>query len=79
MLLILIQHEEGYWGQTPISEFLRSEPKFAEPTARPEGVVRCTAAKLVSDPNNSYEGRAKGTMNLDSDPNNPPNHIGKPT
>ncbi len=51
-------------------EFLGSEPKFAEPTARPEGAVRCTAAKLVSDPNNS-EGRAKGTMNLDSDPKNP--------
>ncbi len=30
---------------------LGSEPKFAEPTARPEGAVRCTAAKLVSDPN----------------------------
>ncbi len=35
-------------------EFLGSEPKFAEPTARPEGAVRCTAAKLVSDPNNSF-------------------------
>jgi len=34
-------------------EFLGSEPKFAEPTARPKGAVRCTAAKLVSDPNNS--------------------------
>ncbi len=34
-------------------EFLGSEPKFAEPTARPEGAVRCTAAKLVSDPKNS--------------------------
>ncbi len=36
-----------------MQEFLGSEPKFAEPTARPEGAVRCTAAKLVSDPNNS--------------------------
>ncbi len=35
-------------------EFLGSEPKFAEPMARPEGAVRCTAAKLVSDPNNSF-------------------------
>ena len=34
-------------------EFLGSEPKFAEPSARPEGAVQCTAAKLVSDPNNS--------------------------
>ncbi len=34
-------------------EFWGAEPKFAEPTARPEGAVRCTAAKLVSDPNNS--------------------------
>ncbi len=37
-----------------LPEFLGSEPKFAEPTARPEGAVRCTAAKLVSDPNNSF-------------------------
>ena len=36
-------------------EFLGSEPKFAEPTARPDGAVRCTAAKLVSDPNNSFK------------------------
>ncbi len=35
------------------AEFLGSEPKFAEPMARPEGAVPCTAAKLVSDPNNS--------------------------
>ncbi len=34
-------------------ELLGSEPKFTKPTARPEGAVRCTAAKLVSDPNNS--------------------------
>ncbi len=54
-------------------EFLGSEPKFAEPTVRPEGAVRYTAAKLVSDPNNSPEGRANGTMNLDSDPKNPTN------
>ncbi len=35
------------------AEFLGSEPKFAEPLARPAGAVRRTAAKLVSDPNNS--------------------------
>ncbi len=46
-------------------EFLGSEPKFAEPTAHLEGAVRCTAAKLVSDPNNS-----KGSANLGSDPKN---------
>ncbi len=38
---------------TPSLEFLGSEPKFTEPTARPEGAARSTAAKLVSDPNNS--------------------------
>ncbi len=32
--------------------FLGSEPKFAEPSARPQGAVPCSAAKLVSDPNN---------------------------
>ncbi len=32
--------------------FLGAEPKFAEPSARPEGAVLRTAAKLVSDPNN---------------------------
>jgi hypothetical protein len=32
--------------------FLGSEPKFAKPAACPGGAVRCTAAKLVSDPNN---------------------------
>jgi len=32
--------------------FLGSEPKFAEPSARPSGAVLRTAAKLVSDPNN---------------------------
>ncbi len=31
---------------------LGSEPKFTEPSARPAGAVRSTAAKLVSDPNN---------------------------
>jgi truncated hemoglobin YjbI len=31
---------------------LGSEPKFDEPSARPEGAVLRTAAKLVSDPNN---------------------------
>ena len=36
-----------------LGEFLGSEPKFAEPLARPEGAVHRTAAKLVSDPNNS--------------------------
>ena len=30
-----------------------SEPKFTEPSARPPGAVLRTAAKLVSDPNNS--------------------------
>jgi len=34
------------------SGFLGAEPKFAEPSARPEGAVLRTAAKLVSDPNN---------------------------
>jgi len=34
-------------------EFLGSEPKFAEPSARPKGAAQCAAAKLVSDPNNS--------------------------
>jgi hypothetical protein len=32
--------------------FLGSEPKFAVPSAHPEGAVRRTAAKLVPDPNN---------------------------
>ena len=32
--------------------FLGSESKFAEPSARPEGAVLRTAAKLASDPNN---------------------------
>jgi len=67
----ILQATGGLLGSdTNFMEFLGSEPKFAEPTARPEGAVRCIAAKLVSDPNNS-EGRAKGTMNLDSDPKNP--------
>ncbi len=43
-------------------EFLGSEPKFAEPTARPEGAVRCTAAKLVSDPNNSPGSNVQVTL-----------------
>ncbi len=33
-----------------------SEPKFAEPLARPPGALLRTAAKLVSDPNNSETG-----------------------
>ena len=62
----LIKSREGYFIKArilllvvvfdcshPIREFLGSEPKFTEPTARPEGAVRCTAVKLVSDPNNS--------------------------
>ncbi len=40
------------YGPAAERGFLGSEPKFAQPTARPEGAVRCTAAKLVSDPNN---------------------------
>jgi hypothetical protein len=32
--------------------FLGSEPKFAEPLARPQGAMLRIAAKLVSDPNN---------------------------
>ena len=36
-------------------EFLGSEPQFAEPSARPVGAVPCTAAKWVSDPNNSNQ------------------------
>ncbi len=39
------------------AEFLGSEPKFAEPSARPPGAVLRTAAKLVSDPNNSQTPR----------------------
>ena len=35
------------------TEFLGSEPKFAEPSARPGGAAQRAAAKLVSDPNNS--------------------------
>ena len=34
-------------------EFFGSEPKFPKPTARPSGALLRTAAKLVSDPNNS--------------------------
>ena len=34
-------------------EFLGSEPQFAKPSARPVGAVPCSAAKWVSDPNNS--------------------------
>ncbi len=37
---------------SPDARLLGSEPKFAEPVARPTGAVLCTAAKLVSDPNN---------------------------
>ncbi len=36
----------------PPLRFLGSEPKFTEPSARPQGAVLCTAVKLVSDPNN---------------------------
>src|SRR5665647_1449568 len=39
-------------GDPTVCGFLGSEPKFAEPLARPEGAVPCTAAKLVSDTNN---------------------------
>ena len=38
-------------GSPPPSSFLGSEPKFVKPMARPLGAVRCTATKLVSDPN----------------------------
>jgi beta-lysine 5,6-aminomutase alpha subunit len=34
------------------SGFLGSEPKFAEPSAPPNGVAQSATAKLVSDPNN---------------------------
>jgi site-specific recombinase XerC len=37
--------------RTVQERFLGSEPKFAEPSARPSGAVLRTAAKLVSDPN----------------------------
>jgi len=53
-----------------VTEFLGSEPKFAEPTARPTGAVRCTAAKLVSDPNNSVHIKLRDgrecTVDIDS-------------
>ena len=40
-------------GDPMVWEFLGSEPQFAKPTAPPAGAVPCTAAKWVSDPNNS--------------------------
>ena len=40
-------------GDPMVWEFLGSEPQFAKPSARPAGAVPCTAAKWVSDPNNS--------------------------
>src|SRR5665811_1089786 len=39
-------------GDPTVCGLLGSEPKFAEPLARPKGVLRRNAAKLVSDPNN---------------------------
>jgi len=36
----------------PALWFLGSEPKFAQPSAGPQGTALCAAAKLVSDPNN---------------------------
>jgi hypothetical protein len=39
-------------GDPTVCGLLGSEPKFAEPLARPEGALRRNAAKLVSDPNN---------------------------
>ena len=62
---VVIKSREGYFIKArilllvvvfdcshPIRELLGSEPKFTEPTARPEGAARCTAVKLVSDPKN---------------------------
>ena len=40
-------------GDPMVWEFLWSEPQFAGPSARPAGAVQSTAAKWVSDPNNS--------------------------
>ena len=40
-------------GDPMVWEFLGSEPQFAGPSARPAGAVQSTAAKWVSDPNNS--------------------------
>ncbi len=53
----------------PSSGFLGSEPKFAEPAARPEGAAQSAAAwtrgfaKLVSDPNNPAGGSEWGENN----------------
>ncbi len=44
--------------QIEFGVFLESEPKFAEPVARPPGAVLRTAAKLVSDPNNTIDSPA---------------------
>ena len=40
-------------GDPMVWEFLGSEPQFAKPLAGPAGAVQSTAAKWVSDPNNS--------------------------
>src|SRR5450830_1152845 len=40
----------------PALWFLGSEPKFAEPSAPPQGAAQSAAAKLVSDPNNQRGG-----------------------
>ncbi len=58
----VIEKAEDYYNPFPSlmlpellgSEFLGSEPKFAVPSARPEGAALRAAAKLVSDPNNSW-------------------------
>ena len=47
---------------TPPPGFLGSEPKFAEPTARPKGAALRAAAKLVSDPNNPKRGASCGRV-----------------
>ena len=50
-------------GEALSAEFLGSEPKFAEPSARPWGAAQRAAAwtrglaKSVSDPNNSEDSR----------------------
>jgi hypothetical protein len=44
----------------PQSGFLGSEPKFAELSARPQGAVLRTAAKLVPDPNNPQAQPGRG-------------------
>ncbi len=57
--LTLLAHRpsrEDQAGGALSAEFLGSEPKFAEPMARPKGATQSVAAKLVSDPNNSKAG-----------------------